>query len=169
MNWKVTVLGIVLFLVFWAFQAGYANSLGTSAWFLGVIIFTVLLWAIGKALMPKGSAESKELWMFATAFVVISTLVISYLGPAFGAVFPAGFTASQLTPLVLSFWLMVYGGAMFVGGWQGKKGVMTLIGVIWLVSAMHFVTALSTGPNSYLHFALVTGLPFILWGIMAKK
>jgi hypothetical protein len=29
----------VLLLVFWAFQKGYVDSLGTAAWFAGAVIF----------------------------------------------------------------------------------------------------------------------------------
>lgn len=162
-------LGVVLFLVFWAFQAGYFDVLGTAAWFVGVIIFSGILWAIGKGVMPKPPEQIKRVWMFATVFAVVATFVISFLGPYIGAVFPPGFNPSQVTPLVLSFWLIIFGGAMFATGWQTKWGVTTLVGIIWLFSAMHFVTAVSTGPNSYLHFALLAGFPFIIWGLMAKK
>ncbi len=169
MNLQQTVLGIVLFIVFWGFQNGYANSLGTSAWFAGSIIFVIILWLIGKSSMSKPSAEMKELWMFTIAFAIVTTFIVSYLGPYFGVVFPANFTPAMLTPLVLSIWLIVFGGAMLITGWQSKMGVTTLIGIIWLFSALHFVTAVSTGPNSYLHFGLITGLPYILSGLLAKK
>ena len=168
MEVRQVVLGIAILLVFWAYQNGYANSLGTTGWFVGIIIFTLLLWSVGKVAMPKQPAEQKELWMFASAFAIVSTFVISFLGPMLGAVFPPNFSPSQLTPLVLSLWLMVYGGAMFVGGWQMKNGIPALIGVIWLFSALHFVTAVGTGPNSYLHFGLVTGLAVILAGLLRK-
>lgn len=168
MDVRQAVLGLVIFVVFWAFQNGYAAPLGGAAWLAGVIIFAILLKLIGNGEMPKPPAGVKELWMLATPFVVISTFAISYLGPYLGAVFPAGFTPAQLTPLVLSFWLVVYGATMFVMGQQEKMGVPTLIGVIWLFSALHFVTAVGTGPNSYIHFGLVTGLPFILAGLMKK-
>ena len=163
------VLGIVLFLVFWAFQVGYMNSLGTAAWFAGAVIFSIILFAIGKVSMPNPSDEIKEVWMFAMAFALVSTFMISFLGPYLGAVFPPGFTPSMLTPLVLSFWLIIFGGAKFVTGWLSKNGTYSLVGLIWLFSAIHFVTALSTGPNSYLHFGLVTALPVILTGLMGSK
>ncbi len=172
MDINQAALGVVLFVVFWAFQAGYVNTLGTSAWFLGVIIFAGILWLIGKSTMPKQTAEFQELWMFTTGFAVVATFVISYLGPTLGAVFPSGLSQEQLyaalTPLVLSLWLIVFGGSMFVTGWQAKWGVTTLTGIIWLFSAMHFVTATSTGANSYLHFGLLVGLPFIIYGLIVK-
>lgn len=160
-------LGILLFLVFWAFQTGSMDFLGTAGWFIGILIFTGILWAVGKAAMPKSSPESKMLWGFAMVFVIVSTFVISFLGPWLGAILPSD--PAQIAPLVLSLWLVVYGGAMFVGGWGGKWPVMTLIGIIWLFSSIHFVSSLSTGPNSYLHFALITALPIILGGIWMKK
>jgi hypothetical protein len=168
MNAKQVLVGIVLFAVFWAFQAGYASSLGAGAWVLGVVLFSVLLWGFwavsGKA-KSKTPKEMMALWHFATAFVVISTIFIAYLGSYFGAVAPAG----DPSPLILSFWLLVYGGAMWVSGKEAKDVTGSLVGIIWVFSALHFVTAISTGPNSYLHFALVTGLPLILQGLMNKS
>lgn len=166
MDARQTVLGVVLFVVFWGFQNGYAAPLGGAAWLAGAIIFAVVLWLIGQGVMPKPSAEVKSLWMLATPFLIISTFAISYLGPYLGAVLPSN--PATLAPLVLSLWLVVYGAAMFIMGWQEKMGVPALIGIIWLFSAMHFVTAVGTGPNSYIHFGLVTGLPFILAGLMKK-
>ena len=167
MDVRQAVLGLVLFVVFWGFQNNYAAPLGSAAWLAGSIVFVVILWLIGSGMMPKPPQEVKELWMLATSFLILSTFAISFLGPYLGAVLPS--SPAQLTPLVLSFWLVVYGAAMFVMGMQGKMNVSALIGVIWLFSALHFVTAVGTGPNSYLHFGLVTGLPFILAGLMAKK
>jgi hypothetical protein len=166
-NWKEFVLGIVLFAVFWAFQAGYANSLGASAWFAGSIIFVILLWAIGYSLMPKVSAEAKQFWTFVSAFAIVATFIVSYMGPSLGAVLPAN--PAALTPLVLSFWLVVFGAAMFVDGHGTKNKVQTWLGVFWLFSALHFVTSVGTGANSYLHFALVVGLPHIIDGLVRKK
>ena len=166
MDIKQVGLGIVLFLVFWAFQAGYLDRLGTTAWVVGAIVFAGILYGIGKVAMPKPSVQMKELWMFATLLAVIVTLVISYGGPYIGAVFPVGFNPMLLTPLVLSFWLIIFGGALFVTGTQVKWGITTLTGVIWLFSSIHFLG--STGPNSYIHFALVTALPLILTGIIMK-
>lgn len=167
-NWKEFVLGIVLFAVFWAFQVGYASSLGSSEWFAGAIIFVVLLWAIAYSVMPKKPpADVSQFWMFVSAFAIVATFIVSYLGPYLGAVLPA--SPAALTPLVLSFWLVVFGAAMFVGGWNSKNSVQTWIGVFWLFSALHFVTAVGTGPNSYLHFGLVVGLPHIIDGLIKKK
>lgn len=168
MDLKQTVMGIVLFIVFWAFQGGYFNSLGAAAWFVGSIIFVVILWVIGKFAMPNPSAEIKDLWMFVTIFAIVATFMISFTGPYLGAVLPAD--PSQLTPLVLSFWLIIFGGALFVTGHADQKwNVTAVIGLIWLFSSLHFVTAVSTGPNSYLHFGLITGLSFIIGGIVAKQ
>ena len=155
MDLRQTGLGVVIFLVFWAFQVGYFNSLGTT------------VWLIGKGAMPKASADQKELWMFATLFAIVSTALIAYAGPYLGAVFPAGFDPSSLTPVMLSWWLVIFGGAMLLTGWQMKWSVTTLVGIVWLFSAVHL--QLTTGANSYLHFGMVTSLPFILYGLMMKK
>ena len=169
MNANVLLSGIVLFVVFWAFQAGYFDALATTAWLVGLVIFIGVQWFIGKTLMPKPSADMKMLWMFAFAFAIVAQVMISYFGPYLGAVFPPGFTPSMLTPLLLSFWLIIFGGTMFIGGWFSKNSLAALIGVIWLLSSTHFVGVVSTGPNSWLHFGLLVSLPFILMGIMMKK
>ncbi len=169
MNVQQIVIGLVMLLVFWAFQKGYADSLGTSVWFLGAIIFSVLLMLMGKAVMPKPPEELKKLWNFAILFALAATFAISFLGSMLGAVFPPNFTPAALTPLVLSLWLMVFGGTLFVGAQASKELVGSLIGVIWLFSSLHFVTSVGTGPNSYLHFGLITGLSFIIAGLLQKK
>ncbi len=169
MNLQETVLGIIIFVVFWAYQGGYANSLGTSAWFLGAIILTVLLWLIGKVNMPKSPADIKEVWKVGMILLLAGTFIISYLGPFLGAVFPPGVTPAQLAPMVLSLWLVIIGGALFVTGWKSQNGFATFIAVFWLFSSMHFVTAVSTGPNSYLHFGFVVGVPYIIHGLVRKK
>ena len=165
MDLRQTLLGVVLFIVFWAFQVGKFNSLGPSAWFLGVIIFAAILWLIGKGAMPKASADMHELWKFTTLLAVVATIFPSYLGPYVGAVFPPGFTAEMLTPMVLSLWLVIYGAAMLVTGWQMKWVVTLVTGIFWLFSAVHMTW---WGPNAYLHFAVVAGLPFIIYGLIAK-
>ena len=168
MNSKEFVLGIILFAMFWAFQVGYAASLGMHAWFAGSIIFVVLLWAIAYSVMPKQPpAEVKQFWMFVSAFAIVTTFLISYAGPYLGAVLPSN--PATLTPLVLSIWLVVFGAAMTVGGFSSKNNIQTWIGIFWLFSALHLVTSVGTGPNSYLHFGLVVGLPHIIDGLMRKK
>lgn len=169
MDLKQTILGVVLAVVFWVYQMGYLNSLGTTAWFLASIILVAVFWMIGKAMMPKPSASQKEFWMFVSAFVIVFTFIISYLGPYLGAVLPtteAG--AAAFGQLVLSFWLIVFGAGMFASGWEMKQNFMLWTGLFWLFSAMHFVTSINAGPNSYLHFGLVVGLPFIIYGLVTK-
>ena len=165
MNAKEVVLGIVLFAVFWAYQVGYAASLGQHAWFVGSIIFVVLLWAIAYSVMPKKApAEVMQFWKLVSVFAIVATFMISYLGPWLGAILPA--SSAALTPLVLGFWLVVFGSAMAVGGFMSKNSIQAWIGVFWLFSSIHF---LATGPNSYLHFALVVGLPHVIDGLIRKK
>jgi len=165
MNAKEVILGIVLLLVFWAFQKGYLDSLGTAAWFVGAVIFVVILWLIGMSMMSeKMTADQMQLWTFATVFGLVFTFILSFLAAPLGAVFPANFTPATLTPLVLSLWLVVFGGAFAVGGRMTGRPVILLIGLIWLFSAVHL--QMSTMANSYLHFGLVTGLVFIIDGLM---
>ncbi|MBI4021644.1 MAG: hypothetical protein HY369_05360 [Candidatus Aenigmarchaeota archaeon] len=160
------VIGIVMFILFWAYQAGYAASLGPAAWFVAALVFSVLLMAMGKTSMEKPQPDIKSAWQFSIAFVLISTLIISFAGQSLGAVVPAD--PSAWTPMLLSFWLVVFGGAMLVTGWKIDSPLTTLVGIIWLFSALHFVTAVGTGANSYLHFGLVTGLTTILAGLFGK-
>jgi len=157
-------MGLVLFIVFWAFQAGYFNSLGATAWFLGAIIFAVLLFVIVKIVMPKPPQEMQQIWMFAIILAVISTFVASYLGPYLNAVIPAD--PSALTPILLSWWLVIFGSVMFATGWTSKNNSALIIGLIWLLGSVHFGW---TGPNSWLHFAFLVGLPYVAWGLVAKK
>ena len=169
MNPREVILGIILFGVFWAYQMGYTSSLGSSAWFLGAIIFVAVLWVIGKTNMPKSPADIKEVWNVLMLVLLVGTFFMSYLGSYLGAVFPPDVTPAQLTPMVLSFWLVIVGAALFVTGWKTQNGLATAIAVFWLFSALHFVTAVSTGPNSYLHFGFVVGMPYIIHGLIRKK
>jgi hypothetical protein len=164
MNIKEVIIGIVILLVFWAFQKGYLDSLGTAAWFVGVILFIVLLYLIGMAVMPKPTAEQTQLWMYVSAFALVATFIMAFLAVPLGAVFPANSTPALPTPLVLSLWLVVFGGAFVVGGRMTGRSITMVIGVIWLFSAVHL--QLTTGANSYLHFGMITGLSFILEGLM---
>jgi hypothetical protein len=157
MNAQQVVLGIVLFLVFWAYQVGYAASLGGHAWFAGAVIFVILLWLIYRSQKKKASADMMALWNFATAFLLVATFLVSYLWSSLG-----GSAASDAG--VVGFWLIVYGAAMFATGWKMGDGVSTAIGAIWLFAAVGGVVAVSP----YLHFGLLTGLPYILTGLMKK-
>jgi len=152
--------GLALLIVFWAFQVGYFNSLGMTVWLVAVIIFSVVLWLIGKSTMPKQSAEMKELWMFTFAFVLLATVIISY---GAGYIVPA-FSSSAL----VSAWLIIFGGAMFITGWQSKRSIAALIGVIWLFSSVITFTS-SGGLYSFMMFGLVTGLPFLINGLIKKR
>ncbi len=168
MDLRQTGLGVVLFAVFLAFQMRFFEVLGPTAWVVGVIVFAGILWLIGKGAMPKRMPpDLAELWNFTTAFAIVSTLLIAYAGPLLGAVMPSGFGMTQLTPFVLGGWLIVFGAAMFVTGWSTKWGVTTAVGVIWVFSSIHLVV--SGGPNSYLFFAVVVGLPFIIYGLLTKR
>jgi hypothetical protein len=166
MDLKTVGMGVVIFLVFWAFQAGYFNSLGNAQWSAAVVVFSVLLIIMGKLSMPKVSADMKMLWNFAIGFAVVSTLIFSFALPYIGFVTPLGFNLTALTPVVVGLWLIVFGGAHFVTGWQSKMNVALLVGLIWLFSAVPLMTL---GGNSYIYFGWVTGLSFVIAGLLRKK
>ncbi len=165
MDLRQTGLGIVLFAVFWAFQAGVFNMLGPVAWLLGVIIFSVILWLIGRVSMPRRSPpQLMELWQFTTLFAIVSTAIVSLGYPLLGSMMPSGVSMTQFTSFVLGFWLIIFGAAMFVTGWTTKWAVTITVGIIWAFSSVYF----ATGLPGYFNFALVAGLPFIIYGLITK-
>ena len=170
MNLGKAGLGVVLFVVFWAIQAKYIN-LGYSTWFVGSVIFVALLWAIGKTMQKQPTESQKMMWSYSIAFVLIVTAMVSYLAPTIpgvlGIVLPPGGDLSVLTPILLSFWLVLFGATKFVSGTERKDSITQMTGIIWLFSAITWV--LNAGPNAYLHFAIVASLPFIINGLLAKK
>ncbi len=165
MDLRQTGLGVVLFAVFLAFQVGVFNMLGPVAWLLGVIIFSVILWLIGRVSMPRRTPpQLTELWQFTTLFAIVSTAIVSLGYPLLTSMMPSGVSMAQFTSYVLGFWLIVFGAGMFVTGWTVKWGVTTAVGVIWVFSAMFFIAA----PSEYFYFGLVAGLPFIIYGLITK-
>jgi hypothetical protein len=164
MDLKQTGLGVVLFVAFLAFQFGVFNVLGTAAWILGVVIFAVVLWLIGKESMPKAlPPELAELWTFTYVFAVVVTVVVSLGYPMLAPLMPS-ITMAQFGSNLLAFWLIVFGAGMFVTGWTSKWGVTTLVGVIWLFTSIYFIVA----GFGYLYFALDVGFPFIIYGLITK-
>ena len=167
MDLRQAVLGIAIVLVFWAFQAGFLNFLGIAQWFLAVLLFGILTWLIGQGVMPKPSASQKELWTFTLVLGLAIGAVVSFVPwDVLGIQVPAGAQPSQFTPAFLSVILALYGAAMVVTGWELKWNITLLTGLFWLLSSVHFATF--TGPNSWIHFAIVTGFPFIVYGLLAK-
>ena len=161
------IAGILIVLVFWAFQNGFVNSLGTYGWFVGVLAFVFLSWLTGKSVMSKPSAEMKEMWMFTCIFALVLTAVASFVPfSVLGVVMPAGATAAAFTPILYAMILALFGGAMFVTGWVEKWNVTMIVGLFWLFNT---VLEFGAGGNAYLHFGLITGLPFIIYGLMMKK
>lgn len=155
MDPRQVVLGIVLFLIFWAFSAGYVDSLGNIAWFVGALVISFLPWLFEMGRKgPKPPEQIKNLWMFASIFVVVTTFILSFLGSY------VGFDAS--TSIVVSLWLIVFGGGWLLHGWFLKQGVPALLGVIWIFSAV-------IGLTSYSQFALIVLISFVLNGLFAKK
>ena len=169
MDPRQIILGIVLFLVFWAFQVGYFNVLGSAMWFVGALIFAFLPWLFEMGSKQKPPENMKQMWMFATLFVVVISFIGSFLIPYLGAVLPAGFEPSQMTPTILGLWLIAFGGAGLMHGIVQKQYVWSVIGIIWLFTAVHLATVPVVAANAYLHFALVVGLSFALAGIMTTK
>lgn len=146
--------------MFLGFQLRFFDPLGPSAWVLGVIIFSLILWLIGRGVLPRRQPpEFTEIWYFTVAFAIVATVVIAYGGLLLGMVPPAAF--------VLSVWLIIFGAGTFVTGWTMKWGVTTATGVIWLFASTQYAVP-SLAANAYLHFALVTSLPFIIYGLITK-
>lgn len=169
MNPKKIVMGIIVFAVFWAFQAGYASSLGTAEWFVGAVVLSILMAITGKVAM-KGPipAEVNQLWQFAIAFVVVSAALISFAMPALGAQI-AGVSVAQLTAMNVGMWLVVFGATMVATGSEIKKPAAKLIGFLWLFSAVPLFASPIGAANAYLHLALIVGLSFILGGLTVKE
>lgn len=166
MELKQTALGMVQVLVFVAFQLGVFNALQYMAWLLGVIIFAVILWLIGKVSMPRRAPPMlEELWKFTTILAVALTAIYSLGAPYMASMMPSGMSMAQVTSLTLGFWLVIFGAAMFVTGWTVKWGVTTAVGIIWVFSGVIFAAV--TG--SYFDFALITGFPFIVYGLTTKS
>lgn len=166
MDAKQTGLGLVQVLVFVAFQAGVFNALGPVAWLLGVIIFAVILYLIGRTSMPRRQPPMiEELWKFTVIFAVVLTAIYSLGAPLLPSMMPSGgMTMAQLTAVFLAFWLVIFGAAMFVTGWTAKWGVTTAVGIIWVFGGVIF--ALTAG--NYFDFGLLTGVPFIIFGFITK-
>lgn len=165
MDVKQTGLGIVLFLVFLGFQLGFVDILGPVTWLVGVIVFAVILYLIGRVSMPRrGPPQIEELWKFTVGFAVVVTGIYALGAPFLTSMMPAGMSMNQVTSLVLGFWLIVFGAAMFVTGWTAKWGVTTAVGIIWAFSALFF----ATGTGNYFDFGLLSGFPFIIYGLITK-
>lgn len=164
MDLRQTGLGIVQFAVFGAFQAGVFNALGPVAWLLGVIIFSAILYLIGRVSMPRRQPpQLEELWKFTVAFAVVLTATVSLGYPLLSSMMPS-VTMAQFSSFLLGFWLIAFGAAIFVTGWTARWGVTTAVGMIWVFTALYFVT----GTPGYFYFALVTGFPFIIYGLITK-
>jgi hypothetical protein len=165
MELKQTALGVVQVLVFFAFQAGVFNSLQYTAWLLGVIIFSVILYLIGRVSMPRRTPPMlEELWKFTIVLAVVLTAIYSLGAPFMASMMPSEMSMAQVTSLTLGFWLVIFGAAMFVTGWTVKWGVTTAVGIVWVFSGVVFAAVTST----YFDFALITGFPFIIYGLITK-
>ena len=167
MDAKQTGLGIVQVLVFIAFQAGVFNALGPVAWLLGVIIFAVILNLIGRVAMPRRQPPMiEELWKYTVIFAIVVTAIYSLGAPLLPSMMPppAGMSMAQLTAVFLAFWLVIFGAAMFVTGWTVKWGVTTAVGILWAFGGI--ILAMSEG--NYFDFGILTGVPFVIYGLITK-
>jgi hypothetical protein len=155
MDFRQVVLGIVLFLIFWAFAAGYFEFLGNIAWFVGALFISFLPWLFEMGRKgPKPPQQIKDLWMFATVFLVVATFILSFAGSFIGV------TADTST--VVSLWLIIFGGGWIMHGWLTKHGISGLLGIIWIFAVL-------IGFTSYSQLALILLLTFVLNGVFAKK
>jgi hypothetical protein len=111
--------------------------------------------------MPKRQPPALvEVWQFTSIFAVVATVIIAYGSPLMEAAIPQA-SIPDLTPLVLALSLVIFGGTTFVTGCAAKWSATTVVGIIWLLSAFHTV--------SYLDFAFLVGLPFIIYGLITKE
>lgn len=166
MDARQTVLGIVLMLIFLAMQANWI-ALGPLNLLLGAIVFVAVIYLIGRGVMPKPSADMKEMWMFSSALLLALTVLALFAIPYLpGVVLPSDMAA--FAALIMRLWLFIYGAAMFITGWSEKWHATTLVGIFWLFGA--FDLSLSfVAQNGYLHFAFIVGIPLIIYGLMSKK
>ena len=166
MDARQTGLGLVLMLVFLAMQAGWL-PFGAMNLLLGVVVFAAVLYLIGKGAMPKQSEDMKELWMFASGLALVLTVLALFAAPYLPGIVPPTDMAA-FAALLMSLWLFIFGGAMFITGWLVKWNVTMLVGIFWLFGALHFSLPF-VAQNAYLHFAFLTGLPFVIYGLIMKK
>ena len=167
MDLKQSGLGLAEILVFLGFQLGVLNSLGSVAWLVGVIVFSGILYLIGRASMPRRQPPMlEELWKFIVGFAVVLTAVYSLGAPLLASMMPAStsMTMAQATSIALGSWLVIFGAAMLATGWTEKWGVTVAVGLIWLFNAILFFS----GAANYFDFGLITGLPFVVYGIITK-
>lgn len=140
--------------------------LGPVAWLLGVIVFAVILYLIGRVSMPRRAPpQLMELWQFATVFAIVVTAILALAYPFLGSMMPSAVSMGQFTSYILGSWLIVFGAAMFVTGWTAKWVVTTTVGIVWVFSAVFFAV---TQPG-YFDFGILTGFPFIIYGLMTKS
>ncbi len=144
-----------------AFIYQFAGLSATYWWFIGIIVFSVLLGLIGKSNMPRASAETANLWKLAYAYAILITAVVS-----FGGLIISGYITPDPAHVV-AYWFVVFGAAMFATGHAEKKSVPIVIGIIWVFSAL-FLAAYSSGFH-YGYAGLVFGLPFIIDSFLGKN
>lgn len=164
MDLRQAGLGVILLLVFWAFQLGYFSSLGTASWFLAAVVFAGIMWAIGKGAMPKSSESQKELWMFVSISALVLAALFAFVPPSLlGVTNPP--SVDQIAAIFLTILLTLFGAAMFVTGWEMKWNVTMVVGLFWMVVATHLYTLV---PAAWIHFGVVTAIPFIIYGLIKK-
>jgi hypothetical protein len=138
--------------------------------FVGALFISFLPWLteIGSKMKPAPD-NLKKMWLFATAFVVVGTGIATFAGPSLGMVLPAGFDYTQMVPIMVGTWLLVFGAGSIAHGFMAKHPIMLVIGVIWVFTGAIMPVVAAFAANAYLHFALVVGLSFALGGLFASK
>lgn len=166
MNTMYVVSGIILFLVFAGLSSGALNFLGNYIWIVALVIFVVLMMAMGKIGMPKAPEDIKNAWTFGIVFTIVVTVMMTFVSPYFGG---TSMSADQVGNYMIAFWLVVFGGVMFIGGWNMKMTNGAILGVIWLFSSIYYIYGTGTAAAGLMWFGILTGVPFIIMGAMMKK
>lgn len=165
MNTMHIVSGIVLFAAFFAFSAGYLNFLGNYIWIGAIVVFVLIMTAMGKIGMPKAPEDVKNAWMFGIAFSVVVTVMMTFAAPYMGS----AMSTDQTGNYMMGFWLVVFGGVMLVGGKEMKMGTGMILGLIWLFSSIYYILGTGSAAAGLMWFGILTGIPFIIMGLQMKK
>ena len=107
----------------------------------------------------------EELWRFTVILAVVVTAIYSLGAPLLPSMMPSGeMSMAQLTAVFLAFWLVIFGAAMFVTGWTAKWGVTTAVGILWAFGGIIFAMSVA----NYFDFGIITGVPFVIYGLITK-
>lgn len=164
MNKVHVVSGVLLFVIFAALSSMGSALLGSFLWIAAIVIFVAIMVVMGKKGMPKAPEDIKSAWMFAVAFSVIVTAMMTAASPYMGSGTP-----DQVGNYMMAFWLVVFGGVMFAGAMSMKMTSGMVLGLVWLFSSVYFVTGTGSASAGLMWFGILTGIPFIIMGLQMKK